>query len=200
MNIIIRNEEEKDFDIVNHLTREAFWNVYRPGCDEHYLLHLLRKSPVFIKELDYVAEYNGEIVGNIVYSKAKIINEDNIYETIVFGPVSVAPKYQNRGIGSLLINHTLQKAKEMGFKSVIIFGNPDYYRRFGFENAQKYGITTRDGENFDPFMALELVQDGLKGVKGKFFEFEGIDYVNGLDDFDKAVPYKEKLVLPGQLS
>ncbi|MDR0348890.1 MAG: N-acetyltransferase, partial [Tannerella sp.] len=141
MDIKLRLEEEKDYPVVENLTREAFWNLYKPGCDEHFVIHTMRSANEFIKELDYVAIYNNEIVGNIVYVKSRIISAGKEYEVITFGPVSVIPAYQKRGIGKILINHTIQKAGETGFKAIIIYGDPKYYKRFGFKNAQEYGIT-----------------------------------------------------------
>jgi len=132
MSISIRLEQESDFKIVEHLTREAFWDVYRPGCNEHLLVHKIRKVPAFVKELSYVACDNNNIVGNIIYSRAKIVNEDNLeYEVLCMGPLGVLPDYQKRGIGSQLVEETLKKARELGYKAVIIFGNPKYYGRFG---------------------------------------------------------------------
>ena len=140
MDIKLRLEEEKDYSIVENITREAFWNLYKPGCDEHLLLHNIRNANEFIKELDYVASYNNEIVGNIVYVKSKIITTFNEYDVLTFGPLSVLPKYQSKGIGGKLINHTIKLSKEMGFKAIIIYGNPQYYEKFGFKNTKEYVI------------------------------------------------------------
>jgi len=124
MDIELRLEEEKDYFIVENITREAFWNHHVPGCDEHLLIHNLRKTNEFIKELDFVAINNNKIIGNIVYVKAKIINNDMEYTVLTFGPISVLPEYQNNGIGSKLINHTVKISKEMGYKCIIIYGDP----------------------------------------------------------------------------
>lgn len=200
MNIKIRLENKDDFREVENLTREAFWDVYKPGCDEHLVLHNLRNSSSFIKELDFVAVIDGKIVGNIVYSKASVTDDKNIcHEVLVMGPLCVAPSLQKKGIGTKLIDHSLTKAKEMGFKGVILFGNPAYYSRFGFENAKKYNIQTSDGKNFDPFMALELSKNSLQGVCGRLhadpvFEVDK----NELEDFDKQFPPKEKHVTDTQ--
>lgn len=198
MDINIRLEQPKDFDEVNNLTREAFWNLHCPGCDEHYLAHILRKSPIFVWELDFIAEAEDKIVGNIMYCKATVKNDIEEFEVLTFGPLSVLPEYQKKGIGSKLVLHSFDIAKQFGYKSVLIYGSPDYYRRFGFKNAAEFGISTKEGENFDAFMAIELVKDGLKGVTGRFFEFPGIDYITGFEDFEKGFPTKEKKVLPGQ--
>jgi len=200
MNVTLRPEEEKDYNSVENLTREAFWNVYTPGCDEHLLIHNIRNKKVFIKELDYVAVYNDEIIGNIVYAKAKIIGINKEYDVITFGPVSVLPAYQKKGIGKKLIEHTIAKSKEMGFNAVIIYGNPKYYERFGFKNSKEYKITDMEGNYNDALMALELYPGALNNINGKFFEGEAykIDKKE-LEIFEKNFPYKEKLVLDTQI-
>ena len=171
MDIILKKEEEKDFFDVEKLTREAFWNIYRPGCYEHLVLHRLRKSEAFIPELDFVALDNDKIIGNIVYSKAKIIGSNGEeHEVLTFGPLSVLPNYQKKGVGSKLINHTMEIALNLGFKAIVIFGDPNYYKRFGFENAEKFNIHTSDGANFDAFMAKELYKGSLDGIFGNFYE------------------------------
>ncbi|MBN2095388.1 MAG: N-acetyltransferase [Candidatus Aenigmarchaeota archaeon] len=196
MNIQIRLENPKDFRETEELTRDAFWDVYKPGCDEHLVLHNLRKSPTFVRGLDFVAVLNGKIIGNIVYSKAKVIGEDKSeHEVLCLGPFCVAPEMQKKGIGSKLIRQSLSKAKTLGFRGVILFGSPEYYSRFGFKNAESYHITTPDGKNFDAFMALELVEGSLKGIEGRFFadsvfEVEAKD----LEEFEKSFPFREKHV------
>ena len=125
MNITLRIEDEKDYRTVDNLTREAFWNVYRPGCNEHFILHKLRSSQAFIKELDFVAELGGEIVGNIVYSKAIVVdNAGTKREVIGFGPISVLPSYQKQGIGAKLIEHTVKIAKKWGLKPLLFLEIP----------------------------------------------------------------------------
>jgi predicted N-acetyltransferase YhbS len=200
MDIKLRLEEEKDYSAVENLTREAFWNVYRPGCDEHLVLHNMRNANEFIKELDYVAIYNNEIIGNIVYAKSKIIGTIKEYEVLTFGPVSVLPKYQKKGIGKKLIVHTIKKSKEMGFKVIIIYGNPKYYEKFGFKNTKEYGITDMESNYNDALMVLELFPNSLENINGKFFEGE-IYKINKeeLEAFEKGFPYKEKLVLDTQI-
>jgi predicted N-acetyltransferase YhbS len=201
MNISIRLEEENDYRNVEYMTREAFWNVYKPGCDEHLIVHKIRKVPAFIKELCFVAYDNDKIVGNIIYSKAKVINLKNKeFEVLCMGPIGVLPYYQGQGIGSLLMNYSIEKAKQLGHKAIIIFGNPNYYHRFGFINAKEYGIKTSSGENFEEFMALDLYDGGLDGISGKFYEDEIFRIEQGeLEMFEKDFPYKEKRVTDTQL-
>lgn len=181
MNINIRLENENDYKNVENMTREAFWNIYKPGCDEHLMVKQLRKSAAFIKELNFVACDEEKIVGNIIYSKAKVVNNNNEFEVLCMGPLGVLPSYQHKGIGSLLMNHSINAARNLGYNAVIIYGNPNYYHRFGFENAEKYKIQTSFGENFEEFMVLELYKDSA-------FEIDK----NDLYLFEKKFPYKEK--------
>ena len=201
MNVSIRLEEEKDYRTVEYMTREAFWNVYKPGCDEHLLVHNIRKVPAFIKELSFVALDGDKIVGSIIYSKAKVVNDENReFQVLCMGPISVLPSCQSQGIGSLLMNHSIEKAGQLGYKSVIIFGNPKYYHRFGFKNAKEYGIQTSSGENFEEFMALELYKGALEGISGKFYADKAFEIKKeDLEAFEKRFPYKEKLVTDTQL-
>lgn len=201
MNITIRLEDKSDFKNVENITREAFWDVYQPGCEEHLVLHKLRKTDVFIKELVFVALEGETIVGNIVYSIADVINKnDEKFKILCMGPISVLPKYQGNGIGTHLMNHSIKVAKKLRYPGIIIFGNPDYYHRFGFKNARNYDIQTSEGENFEEFMALELNKGSLDNISGKF-------YVNPvfivteeeLEIFEKEFPYKEKHVKDSQL-
>lgn len=201
MNWILRLEKERDYDAVENLTREAFWDVYKPGCDEHLLAHMLRKAQAFVPELNFVVELDHRILGNIMYSKAKVVDAQGArHEVLTFGPLSVLPAHQKEGIGSALVRHTLKLAKAMGFKAVLIFGNPAYYHRFGFENAEKYRITTSEGSNFEAFMALELYVNALEGIAGKFYEDPvfRVDPVE-LEAFEKRFPYKEKHITETQL-
>ncbi|RDU25184.1 GNAT family N-acetyltransferase [Anaerosacchariphilus polymeriproducens] len=191
----LRLETENDYKETEHVTREAFWNVYRPGCNEHLILHRLRKSSTFIKDLDYVVEEKGIIIGNIIYTK--MIKEGNICENIIaFGPVSVLPKFQNQGIGSLLITKTLQRSKDLGFKAVLITGNPKYYKKFGFISASKYSIHLPNFSIDDEavfFMVKELEDGYLMKHSGTYSfdtNFDSSDLE--LENFEKQFPYKKK--------
>ncbi|MGD9778963.1 GNAT family N-acetyltransferase [Methanomethylovorans sp.] len=201
MHISIRQEVEKDFNDVEYLTREAFWDLYKPGCDEHLVLHKIRKVSAFVKELDLIACDNDVIVGNIIYSRAKVVNDENKeFEVLCMGPIAVLPSYQDQGIGSLLMEHSIEKARQLGYKGIVIFGNPDYYHRFGFVDAKEYNIQTSWGDNLDAFMVLELYEDSLRGISGKFFEDEVFKIDNDeLEYFEKQFPYKEKHVTDTQL-
>ncbi len=201
MEISIRLEEEKDYKAVEHLTREAFWDVYRPGCDEHLIVHKIRKVPAFVGELSYIACADGNVVGNIIYSRAKVINDEGReFEVLCMGPLSVLPPFQRKGIGSLLMNYSIEKARVLGFKAIIIFGNPGYYQRFSFINSGRYGIKTSSGENFDAFMALELYDGALNGITGRYYVDEVFEVQDEeLEIFEREFPYKEKHVTDTQL-
>lgn len=200
MEIIIHRATKNDFLITENITREAFWNIYRPGCVEHLILHNLRNSKSYIKELDLVAFVENKITGHILSSKAKIVDiSGNEHEILCVGPLSVLPDFQKKRIGSMLLKHSIETAKELGFSGMILFGNPDFYHPFGFRNAQEYGITTKEDQNFEAFMALELQKNGLDTIKGRFFEDNAFEMnPDELVEFEKNFDYKEKLVTDTQ--
>lgn len=199
-NIIIREERECEWFETESMTKRAFWNLHVPGCNEHYLVHILRSSDDYIPELSRVAEVNGKIVGTIMYSKSYVIDGEKKTEVLTFGPLCIDPDYQKRGIGGELLEITMQLAREQGYRAIIIFGEPEYYPRHGFKTCDNFNITTKDGKNFDAFMAIELIRGGLDGVKGKFYESEAFENSNSdkAEEYDKKFPYMEKLKLPGQ--
>jgi predicted N-acetyltransferase YhbS len=193
MDIELRLEEEKDYKIVENLTREAFWNNHVPGCDEHLLIHNLRKEKEFVKELDFVAIYDNKIIGNIVYVKSKVINNGFECNVLTFGPLSVLPEYQNNGIGGKLINHTIKLSNEMGHKGIIIYGDPEYYKRFGFKESKHYNITNKDKKYPAALLVFELYPNAMNGIEGIFDEGKIYEVnKNELEDFDKLFPIKEK--------
>jgi predicted N-acetyltransferase YhbS len=196
MKISIQRTAPEDFGTTENITREAFWNVYKPGCDEHFVLHNLRICKSYIGELDLIALTENMIVGHILTTKAKIIDaQNNEHEILCVGPLSVLPEFQQKGIGSMLLNESIRLAGELGYPGMILFGNPDYYHRFGFKNAEQYSIKTKEDQNFEPFMALELQINGLADKGGRFFEDSAFvaDPIE-LSEFEKQFPYKEKLV------
>ena len=194
--VMLREENNADYFEVENLTREAFWNKYKPGCDEHFILNKLRQKESFIKELTYIALYENKIIGNIVYSKmfhkGKILNE-----IICFGPISVHPDFQKRGIGTLLINTTVAKAINLGYKAIMITGNKNYYSRFGFKTAFDYNIHL-EGNKIDDraeyFMVKELEEGFLEKHSG-VYNFDEIFFNYPKDEFeeyDKKFPKKIK--------
>ena len=216
----IRLEEEKDYLKVENLVRDAFWNVYRPGAWEHYIVHNLRDDSSFIKDLAYIIEKNDEIIGHINYSKGQLnLYKKNRYgvdiklsdgsgKATVLGPIAIDSKYQSNGYGSKLIRHTLKLAEAMGIPFVFVIGDEDYYSRFGFESASKYNIYLEgtDTEDENPFFMIKILsrnENTLKNLdydKGIFNNPEVFDVDEKyVDEFDKNFEYKEKKVLEGQL-
>lgn len=194
INLTIRNERASDYRAVEELVREAFWNLYVPGCNEHFVLHNLRNSNDFIPELDFVAEKEGQIVGQIVYSRGIIkMQQGEKKEIISFGPVSVLPVFQKQGIGSALINHTINLAKDMGYPAICIYGDPRYYSRFGFRCAEKYDIKTSDDKFAVALQVLELEKGALNNISGKFIESAAFAVDdNEFAQYDATFPFKEK--------
>jgi len=185
---------------VEELTREAFWNLNVPGCNEHLLAHKLRDSPVFIPELDFVALMEHQIVGNIMFCRSIVKSDATLaYGVLTFGPVSVLPQFQRQGVGSALIRHSLRAAADLGHKVILIYGDPAYYHRFGFKSAKEHDIATREGKFMDALMAFELYPGVLQGISGRFFEDE-VYHVDEeeLVEFEKTFPYKEKCITESQ--
>ena len=202
ISIKIRKETIDDYKAVEHITREAFWNLFVPGCDEHYLCHILRDSTCFIPELDYVAEADGRIVGNIIYSKAKVIGDNGEeHLVIMFGPIAVLPEYQHLGIGSKLIEHTKQKARQLGYTAILIYGDPKYYEKVGFVPAENYDIATADNKYHEALQAYELIDGALQSVRGRFVENKIFDInMEAAMEFDKGFePKKHIKGLPSQI-
>lgn len=184
MKIDIRLEQPEDYRAVEELTREAFWGFMdHPTCDgEHLLVHKLRELPAYIPELDFVAEVERKLVGHIIYSRAKVVTpEGTEVEVINLGPISVLPEYKRMGVGSALIRYSVSEAAKLGYRSIIFYGHPDYYPRFGFRRASRYGITSGDGSNFDALMAMELYDGALEGISGRYMllsdEWEDYKYM-----------------------
>jgi len=190
INLIIRNEKENDYRTVEEMIREAFWNLYVPGCNEHFILHNLRNRSDFVPELDFVAEKEGQIV----YSRGIITYIQGAEkEVISFGPVSVLPAFQKQGIGSALIIHTINLAQEMGFPAICIYGDPRYYSRFGFRCAEKYEIKTADEKFAVALQVLELQRGVLINMPGRFTESAAFEVdENEFAQYDAAFPFKEK--------
>ena len=162
----IRNEKETDYRRVEEITRKAFWNLYAPGCDEHYLVHIMRTHKDFIPELDFVIEVDGQVIGNIMYTKAKLIDESGEEKEILsFGPVSILPEYQRRGYGKKLIEYSFKKAAALGYDVIVIFGNPGNYVNLGFKSCKKYNVCLENGIYPTAMLVKELKPGTLDGRK-----------------------------------
>ena len=208
MSITYRREEEKDYLAVETLVRESFWNVYRPGCLEHYVLRHLRNDPAFVPQLDFVMEKDGVLIGQNVFVRAKIQADDGREIPIMtMGPICIAPEYQRQGYGKLLLDYSLEQASALGCPALCFEGNINFYGKSGFTYASDFGIRYHDlpeGADASFFLCRELLPGYLKGITGEYAPPEGY-FVgwNNPEDFeayDAQFPAKEKLVLPGQLS
>ena len=166
MELSLRTEQLEDYEEVIELTDLAFKHMPFSNQREGELVRKLRKSVSFVEDMSIVAVLNNKIVGHILFTKINIEDGTKIYETLTLAPVSVHPDYQLKGIGSKLIKEGLERAKKLGFRSVIVVGHPEYYPKFGFESAAKYGIKSSIDVPSEVFMLIELVKEGLKDVKG----------------------------------
>lgn len=194
MNINIRNEEAKDYRRVEEIVRDAFWNLYVPGCDEHLVVHKMRKHPDFIKELAFVIEADNELVGGMFYTHSKIVNEgDKEYKTISFGPVFITPKLHRKGLGKALITHSIKAAREMGYRAILTLGYPYHYEPYGFLGGKKYNISMPDRKFYKGLLVLPLYEGALDGISG-YAQFSEVFEVAGeeVEEFEKSFAPKEK--------
>ncbi|MDD3307836.1 MAG: N-acetyltransferase [Acetobacterium sp.] len=198
--IKIRNEEESDYQQVEELTRKCFWNLYIPGCNEHYLVHLMRSHEDFLPELDLVIEVDNQIIGNIMYTKAKLIDESGSEkEILTFGPVCILPEYQRKGYGKKLLEYSFEQAAALGYDVIVIFGNPNNYVSRGFKSCKRYNICLEKEIYPTAMMVKELkpeVLDGRKWVYCQSPVFE-IDEQEA-ERFDAALESMEKKYQPSQ--
>lgn len=203
-NVVIRLEKKDDYRKVEELVRDSFWNVYRPGAYEHYVLHLLRDDKDFIKDLDFVMLLDNEIIGQNVFVKANISLADGSKLPIAtMGPICIKNSLKRKGYGKLLLDYSLDKAKEFGIGALCFEGNIDFYGKSGFRYAREYGIKyhgLEEGDDDSFFLCKELIPGYLNGIKG-IYQTPSIYMVDEKDvnEFDKAFPSKQKLKLPGQI-
>lgn len=202
--IIIRSERKEEYGKVEHLVRESFWNVYRPGCSEHFVLHVLRDDPAFVKELDFVMEQNGRIIGQNMFMETVIAADDGREIPILtMGPICITPELKRQGYGKRLLDYSLEKAAALGYGAVLFEGNIGFYGKSGFDYASKFGIRYHglpEGADASFFLCKEFVSGYLDGITGVYQTPQGY-YVDDADveEFDKDFPPKQKLKLPGQL-
>ena len=208
MNIIIRNETKDDYKKSENLTREAFWNVYRPGCTEHFVLNKFRESKNYIPELSFVMEKDGKMIGHVMYAHSHIKSYDGkTIPIMTFGPISIAPEYKGQGYGTRLLRYSMQKAKEMGGKALAITGNIDFYGKSGFILASEKGIRYADAEPNDrvvPYFLIKELQEGfLDNISGTYSDpeeyFAAEKYPEEFEKYESQFPPKNKETLPCQL-
>lgn len=199
--MIIRPETSKDYFASETMVRRAFYNRQNPGCNEHYLTHILRESPDYLPGFSRLAEIEGRIVGAIYFSKAFIRTETRDVPIVSFGPLAVDPIYQGLGIGRQLFESSVLLLRQSSYPAIAIYGEPEYYPRLGFQRAAKFGITDPEGNVYDPLMVYELRKNGLHGVQGKLFEspaFEKGNDQKAVAAFDGLFPAYPKLKVPSQ--
>ena len=201
---IIRLENKNDHREVENLVRESFWNVYRPGCSEHFVLHVLRDDPAFIRELDFIMEKDGVVIGQNMFMKTVIEADDgSVVDVLTMGPICITPELKRKGYGKMLLDYSIGRAAELGYGAVLFEGNIDFYGKSGFDYASRFGIRYHDlPEDADAsfFLCKELIPGYLDGITGVYQTPPGY-YVDDADveDFDKGFPPKVKLKLPGQI-
>jgi len=200
MNIKIRNEEKKDYKKVEEITRKAFWNLYVPGCIEHYLVHTMRSHEDFIPALDFVIELDSQVIGNIMYTKARLIDEKGIEKHILtFGPFCILPEYQRKGYGKMLLEQSFKKAIELGYDVIVIFGNPNNYVSRGFKSCKKYNICM-EGKVFPSAMLVkELKANVFDGREWTYFDSPVMRVdEKEVSKFDEKLEKMEKKFEPSQ--
>ena len=202
--ILIRTETPADYFAAENLTREAFWNRYRPGCMEHFVLHCLRESPAFVPELSLLLEKQGRLIGQVVYARAAIEADDGRRVPILtFGPLSIAPDFQGQGYGRLLLDASMEKAAALGAGALAITGDIGFYGHSGFVPGKDIGIRYADDPGADYFLVKELRPGYLSGVQGSYRDIEEyfvcLTRPEEFAAFEAQFPAKEKLTLPGQL-
>ncbi|MCE1174827.1 MAG: N-acetyltransferase [Propionibacteriales bacterium] len=198
MTITIRPARADDYRSTEELVRDAFWDLYRPGCVEHLIIHQARKSDELL--IDLVAIDDDGLLGSLIVTRAQIVDASGqAAEVGYLGPIGVRPDRQRTGVGSALMRAGLDQLTEQGFVGVFLFGDPGYYGRFGFADAVTWAITTPDGLNFPAFMGLELRAGGLNGVQGRLAESPAFEVDSAaLTEFDQQFEPREAHVLPGQ--
>jgi len=199
-NVEIRQERPEEHHAVEVVVREAFWNKFRQGCDEHLLVHKLRESDAYLPQLSRILIVDGEIAGAIFYAKAWVDDGKQKHEVLSFGPLAVAPKWKGCGVGSLLMEETHKLAKEEGYPAIVITGVPTYYPRFGYKPAGDFGLTVDGGKTFPAFMAYELYEGALENIKGEFHEADVFFDLpkEELEAFEQQFEKKDKLYFPKQ--
>ena len=196
VNIGFRVERPEDYRQTEELTREAFWNRYVPGCDEHYLLHIMRDSPQFVKDLDFIATIDNKIVGIAVCLRSFIITDSGQrYDDVLsMGPLAVLPSCQGLGIGKALTLHTRCIAAQLGYRAILLSGEPRYYPKLGFTPAEQFNIRTSENKYSAALHAYPLYPNALIHASGKYYEppIYTLD-AKQAQAFDKTFPPKERI-------
>lgn len=200
--ITIRNEVASDYKNVEEMTRRAFYNLYVPGCNEHYLVHIMRGHEDFVSELDFVMEADGKLIGNIMYTKARLVDEQkNEKEILTFGPLCIAPEYQRQGHGKMLMEHSFKRAVELGYDAIVIFGDPDNYVGRGFVSCQKHNVCIETGQYPVAMLVKELKPNVFDGRKWVYYDSPVMQLdMDAAQRYDDSLPSMEKKWMPSQES
>lgn len=196
----IRQEKEKDYEKVEEITRRAFWNLYVPGCTEHYVAHVIRSHEDFIADLDLVIETEDEIIGSIMYTKARLIDETGkTRDILTFGPVSILPERQRKGYGKMLMEYSFEKAAGLGYDAIVIFGNPGNYVNLGFKSCKRYNVCLEDGTFPAAMLVKELEPGAFDGRKWMYYQSPAFEInEKAAQEFDEGLEKMEKKHLPCQ--
>ena len=191
-----RTEQPGEYRAVENLVRKAFWNIYKPGCDEHLYLHQLRQSPVYLPQLSFTAWEDGKLVGQIACARSHVTwAQGGVLDTITFGPLAVLPEHQKQGVGLRLFSHALQQARTQGEAAALILGDPRYYGRLGFHCAERFDIALEGLGYLVGLLALELIPGSLRRGPGVFQDGFPFSYsAEQLDGFNAQFPPREKRV------
>lgn len=204
---IIRLEEKKDYREVETLIRESFWNVYHPGCLEHFILKKLFDDSDFVPELDFVMEKDGRIIGQNIFVRTTIkVDNGKEISIITMGPICIANDLKHHGYGKKLLDFSLEKVAKLGCGAVCFEGNIYFYGKSGFRFASEYGIRYHGlpkGADASFFLCKELLSGYLDGITGEYATPEGYfackKYPVEFAEYEAGFFVKEKLKLPGQL-
>ena len=208
-NIVIRLEEKNEYREVENLVRDSFWNVYRSGCLEHYVINQLRNDLAFVPELDFVmylkeSDEEGKLIGQNMFMRTSIKADDGRNIPIMtMGPICIKNEYKRKGYGKILLDYSLEKAAKLGCGALCFEGNIDFYGKSGFRPASEFNIRyhgLEEGQDASFFLCKELIPGYLNGITGEYATPAGyfVDEKEA-EEFDKMFPYKEKKKLPGQL-
>lgn len=199
MNTVIRKLEKNDFHELVVLARESFWNLYVPGCSEHLVVANMKEHKDTLYDISFVLKKDEKIIGAVLATKSSVVDDNSHYPTITFGPVMISPTYQRMGLGRKLMTHSIEQAKALGYKGILVLGFPHHYRPYGFLGAKAYGICMSDSVYYQGLLAFPLVKDALKNIQG-YAMFSDVFEVSEKDVklFDEKFEKKEKLVLPCQ--
>lgn len=198
--VTIRQERPSDYTTVEDITRRAFWNLYVPGCSEHYLVHVMRAHPDFLPELALVIEVNGQVIGSILYTKTRLVDDTGaVKDILTFGPVSILPAYQRQGYGKQLIEYSFTQAAALGYDTIVIFGNPGNYVSRGFQSCRKHRVCV-EGGIYPAAMMVKVLKPGALDGRTWVYHQSPVFTIDeqAAQRLDDGLPPWEKACQPSQ--